>query len=132
MLTDQSAIHWRLNLQKTKYLKREFISRKLNNLDHVALAKDVAESDLILNPEADNFDNLVNQYNTVLLSILNKHTPLCKRIVTDRPRLPWFNDEIKAAKQYCKILGTKKAENRMLIYLIENCLKTNEPCYKPD
>ena len=108
MLTDHSAIHCRLHLRKAKYLKREIISRKLNNIDHVAFAEDVAKkSDLILNPEATNLDRPVNQYNTVLLSILNKHAPLCKRIVTDRPRLPWFNDEIKAAKQYRKKMEQK-------------------------
>ena len=57
MLTDHSAIHCRLNLRKAKYLKRKIMSRKLNNIDHVAFAKDIAESDLILNPEATNLDN---------------------------------------------------------------------------
>ena len=31
---------------------------------------------------------LVNEYNTVLSDFLEKHGPLCKRSITDRPHTP--------------------------------------------
>ena len=73
--------------------------RKLKLIDHDVFAQDIVDADLILNPES-NLENLVNQYNMVFSDLLEKHAPLRKRIITDRPCNPWYNDEIKEAKQY--------------------------------
>ena len=37
-------------------------------------------------------------------SILDKHAPLCKRVITIRPRAPWYSEEIKEQKVICRKL----------------------------
>ena len=34
-----------------------------------------------------------------MTSLLDKHAPLQKKIITVRPRVPWFKNEIKEAKR---------------------------------
>ncbi len=49
----------------------------------------------------------MNQYNTELSRILDKHAPVCKRTITIRPSKPWYNNEISEAKHYRKQLERK-------------------------
>ena len=46
-------------------------------------------------------------YNSTLKVVLDKHAPLITRSVKERPRVPWFNEEIKTAKR-----ERRKAEKR--------------------
>ena len=41
---------------------------------------------------------LCDQYDSVLSMILDKHAPLRKRVITIRPRAPWYSEEIKEQK----------------------------------
>ena len=52
-------------------------------------------------------DDLVACYNSTLSSLIKSHAPLQTRTVVSRPRLPWFNDSIKAA-----IRERRKAERK--------------------
>ena len=105
-LSDHAAVHCSLNLQKQKHSKREITYRKLKCIDHVKFALDISESDLLQNPKT-NLEDLVNQYNTELSRILDKHAPVCKRTITIRPSKPWYNNEISEAKHYRKQLERK-------------------------
>ena len=44
-------------------------------------------------------DELVDEYNTTLLKLLNKHAPLLSREVTLRPHAPWYSEELREAKR---------------------------------
>ena len=44
-------------------------------------------------------EDLVKYYNGTLKVVLDKHAPLITRSVKERPRVPWFNEEIKMAKR---------------------------------
>ena len=46
-------------------------------------------------------------FNSTLTELANKHAPLCQRRVTVRPRAPWYNDEIAAAKRLRRKLEHK-------------------------
>ena len=56
-------------------------------------------------PEA--LEDLTKCYNSTLKVVLDKHAPLITRSIKERPRVPWFNEEIKMAKR-----GRRKAEKR--------------------
>ena len=60
-------------------------------------------SDLFICP-ADNAADLANQYNSVLSSILDKHTPLKSRRVSGRPDNPWMPRSIIEAKRHRRYL----------------------------
>ena len=71
--------------------------RKLKSIDTVLFAEDIRNSTLYIDPP-DDLDKLVNCYNMTLSSLLNKHAPIQSRKIRNRPRPPWFDDEIMQAR----------------------------------
>ena len=49
--------------------------------------------------DTSDLDKLVESFNTSLRSTLDKHAPVVKRQVTERPHQPWFNSEIANGKR---------------------------------
>ena len=66
--------------------------------DADAFTADLRLSSLIQNP-ARSVDDLQEQYDTVLRSLVDKHAPLCTKSVTIHPVTPWYNEEINEAKK---------------------------------
>ena len=52
----------------------------------------------IKNP-SDDLQELVSSYNNTLMAALDKHAPLMTRTIVQRPRVPWFSQEIREAKR---------------------------------
>ena len=48
--------------------------------------------------ESFDLNELVNCYNKTLNSILDQYALLKTKTVTKRPIVPWFNEQVKAAK----------------------------------
>ena len=44
-------------------------------------------------------NHFVDDFNTRLRCVLDKHAPLRTKLVVQRPQCPWFNDDIYAAKR---------------------------------
>lgn len=68
--------------------------------------EDSATSELCQNP-SDDLQELVSSYNNTLVAALDKQAPLMTRIIIQRPRVPWFSQEIREAKRQ-----RRKAEKR--------------------
>ena len=49
-------------------------------------------------PGSTRCTDLVSCYGSTMTSLLDKHTSLQKKTITVRPRVPWFNNEIKETK----------------------------------
>ena len=85
---------------------RKVSYRKLQSLNVVSLNEDLATSELCQNP-SDDLQELVSSYNNTLMAALDKHAPLMTRTIVQRPRVPWFSQEIREAKRQ-----RRKAEKR--------------------
>ena len=66
---------------------------------------DLAATDLCRNPP-EALEDLAKCYNSTLKGVLDKHVPLITsqvslsdKSIKERPRVPWFNEEIKMAKR---------------------------------
>ena len=77
--------------------------RKLCNIDSDSSCTDILSSSLYNSPSLD-LSEFCDQYDSVLSSILDKHAPLRKRVITIRPRAPWYSEEIKEQKVICRRL----------------------------
>ena len=44
------------------------------------------------------FDELVTLYENTMSSIIDKHAPLVTKYVSLRPKMPWYNEEIRQVK----------------------------------
>ena len=94
-------------------------------------------SSLLLSPSQD-LNSLVNQYESTLESILNKHAPLKKRIITQRPSNPWYNDDIRKEKAKCRRLEKAWRRSKLTIHydlfktqseVLNNLIKSSKDKY---
>ena len=74
--------------------------RKLKTIDTEMFCDELANSSLLLHP-LDDLHQLVALY-IALVSTLNKHTPIKRRVITIRPASPWYTEEIKSEKMKAK------------------------------
>jgi hypothetical protein len=98
MISDHYPVHLTLNVEKPEPQKKVLVYRKLKSIDRPQLATDIKDSALYTTP-ANEISELVEQYDTVLQELLDKHAPTKTRVVTIRPVAPWYTDEIREAKK---------------------------------
>jgi hypothetical protein len=108
VFSDHSPITFRLDVRRPPAQSKVISYRKLGSIDVEAFKADINSSPLILTP-ASGIDELVQQYNESLTSILDKHAPIITKKVHIRPNTPWYNENILAAKQ-----ARRKAERHWL------------------
>ncbi len=104
----------KLNVNKPEYTKNIVTYRKLKAINHEDFACDIMNSDLITKPHSD-LPALIDQYNSTLSTVLDKHAPLKTRSFTQRPNNPWYNDEIAEAKRKRKRLERKWRKTKLQI-----------------
>ena len=98
MISDHFVVSCNLRLNKPRFPRKEIEFRKLKQLDMNQFRNDIAASSLITNPPED-LAELVLQYDSVLSSILDKHAPIRKQVVTVRPAAPWYTERISDEKR---------------------------------
>ena len=64
-----------------------------------AFLADIASSMLCASVHWDNIDALFDCFNETLTDILDKFAPLKTRTMINRPKVPWFNNDIKQLKR---------------------------------
>jgi len=87
-----------MTLRKPAFSVKKLSYRKIKAIDAAVFKEDLLRSDLCGDALWE-LDELVICYNDSCSTILDRHAPLIKKTVTVRPRVPWFNDNIKAAKR---------------------------------
>ena len=105
-LSDHGKVLFSLMSIKPSLLEKTISYRKLKSIDLNSLQSDLAATDLCRNPP-EVLEDLARSYNSTLKVVLDKHAPLITRSIKVRPRVPWFNEEIKTAKR-----ERRKAEKR--------------------
>ena len=86
---------------------KELTFCKLKNIDITEFSTDIASSMLCTSVHWDNIDALSECFNMTLTDILDKHTPLKRRIMINCPRITWFIDDIKQLKRKRRHLEKK-------------------------
>ena len=98
------------------------VYRKLKNIDIKQFQKDVEALFLKQDASSTNrdIDDLVQQYNQKLLTVIDEHAPMKKRDVIIRTDEKWYTEEIRSAKQRRRQLErlwrTTKLEVHKLMY----------------
>ena len=85
--------------------------RKFDSMDIVSFRKDLSESELCRNPP-DSLDLLVDLYNDTLSDLVDKYAPLETKPMVVREMQPWFNSDIKEAKQERRKLERKSKRTK--------------------
>ena len=72
-------------------------SEKRSDIDTEAFRSDITELDIFKNHKNMDLNTLVDNYNTELGQLLDRHAPLRTKILKNRRREPWFNGEARKA-----------------------------------
>ena len=87
--------------------------RRINNIDIEQFCSDLENSTLIKSPSAD-LNELVQQYNTTLSTLLDKHAPLTSKTV--KKSNPWFTSDLKKLKAACRSAERKWRRTHSMIW----------------
>jgi hypothetical protein len=99
MISDHCPVHLKLSIAKPEHGMKEISFRKLKSIDKCTLQTDILKSKLYTESDTLGATELVEQYNVVLTELLDKHAPVVTQVLTIRPKVPWYNEEIRQAKQ---------------------------------
>ena len=115
-LSDHFAPVCTLTLAKpTAALHKWVMVRKLKQVDQTELRQNIQDSTLRMSPE-ETLEGLVAQYNGTMASLINKHAPLTRKRVILRPPSPWFNKDIREAKQVRHRLERQWRRSRLHVH----------------
>jgi hypothetical protein len=99
LISDHAIIDIDLKIDKPGLPKKTVTYRKFRAINLDTLREDISQSDTVQSP-ANTLEDLVNQYDTSLRILIDKHAPQCTRAFTERPMFPWYNMDITNAKKW--------------------------------
>ena len=97
-ISDHFAVSCTLALRKVPFERKRLCYRKLKSIDVSELRGDIANSSLMID-EVEDVTVLMDNYNSVLSSLLEKHATIKERVVTVRPAAPWYTEVIIEEKR---------------------------------
>ena len=98
LFSDHLSVLTTLRATKPKIILKERVYRKIKSIDLDSFCSDLAASKVCQDTPGE-LDELVDCYNRTLTSVLDKHAPFQRKIIPQRRRIPWYNDQILAAKR---------------------------------
>ena len=112
VISDHFAVHCTLAIKRPPKARLTISSRKLCTINPDNLQHDIHSSALYNSPSQD-ITELCDQYDSVLLSIVDKHAPLRTKIITLRPNAPWYSEEIRKQKSTCRKLERRWRRSKL-------------------
>ena len=100
-LSDHFFINNNVSLQKQSVSAKGISYRRYKSIDKEAFLADLRVYPLILGPPYY-VDHLVELYDCTLRDIVDEHSALRTKEMPRRPKLPWYNKTIQAAKRHRK------------------------------
>ena len=96
-LNDHYAIMCNININSWSSCRRVVSFRPLRNINVNDFNSDLIK--LSHDGEQHSVEDMVDVYNRDLTSLIDKHAPLQRKVISLRPHAPWYNDQLKEAKR---------------------------------
>ena len=103
LISDHFAVRCLVRAHRPFRPQKTMSYRKLNSIDLDLFTRDLLDLPLFTDPGVD-VSSLLEQYNSGVAKVLERHAPLQKRKVTIRPDNPWNTDEVRSARRLCRKL----------------------------
>ena len=104
LFSDHFTVTCDLILGRPATSVKQVFHRRIKGIDKGKFKDDILRSDLFENCP-DTLDDLVHCYNKSLAGVLDKHAPMCKKVINARPLVPWFNEEINTSQKPWLLAG---------------------------
>ena len=98
MVSDHAIVYIKLAVSKPGRPQKKVSHRKYRAIDMYQLRTDIVECDLAVSPSST-LDQLVDQYDTSLSNLMDKHAPVLTGVFTERSLTPWYNTDITETKK---------------------------------
>ena len=106
LVTDHFAVLCDLITTKPRPPRKKITFRRYAAIDNSNFTKDLCECDFITQPACD-VGGLYDQYYAELSCLVDRHAPYVQRNFTERPRTPWWCQELgKLKRQVCLLEHT--------------------------
>ena len=92
-ISDHYAIVLKISLEKPAFPEKKIVHRQWKKFNITDFKNDFSSSNLAVNAESD-MHTVVQQFNHGLMNLIDKHAPLRERVVTVRPKAPWYNSKL--------------------------------------
>ena len=112
-MSDHASVLCMITSEKPKLTVESITYRKWKSVNVSSFNHDLAASDLCTKP-LNNLEDLFACYHTTLKVVLDKHAPSKTKIIVKRPRVPWFNEQLRKAKR-----ERRKAERKWRLSKLE-------------
>ena len=107
-LSEHCFVECSLAIPSVVGFTREITFRKYKEIDITAFQKDIVESKLARLKDSE----LAADHDRILSSILDAHARFRRKTIVTRPRVPWFNDELRSLKSKWSKLEKKNEEKQ--------------------
>ena len=114
VLSDHYAVRCKVLFAKSPLEKIEITYRNLKYIDYSRFREEIKDLKL-MHDNTLSLNNLVERHNTKLASLLNSHAPVRNKVVTLRPKSPWFTPEIKDQKAKLRRLERRWRKSRLTV-----------------
>ena len=100
LISDHELISFFIKSQdpKTKLQRKQIVYRRYKTLDMDHFCADISSSHELNIPNSTDPVTLLESYERILTSLLNKHVPECTKVISQHKKVPWFNNDVKLAK----------------------------------
>ena len=114
VLSDHYAVRCKVLFAKPPLEKIDITYRNLKRIDYSRFREEIKDLKL-MHEKTLSLNDLVERYNTKLASLLNNHAPVRNKVVTLRPKSPWFTPEIKDQKAKLRRLERRWRKSRQIV-----------------
>ena len=115
MISDHCAVHFNLMCSKPHPPRKNVTFRNIKAIDTDNLKIDIKTSELYTKHASD-IDAKVDQYNSVLKEILDKHAPEKTKKFAERDNRPWMSDKISNAKKRRRRLERRWRRTKLTVH----------------
>ena len=119
LITDHFAILCDLVPIKPRPLRKHITYRRYGSIDNCSFTNYICECAFINEPACDVCD-LYDQYCTELGSLIDHHTPIMHRVVTERPPTPWWNHDLDEMIRQVRRREREWRHNRLCYTLLRD------------
>ena len=100
LISDHFLIVCSLNIENQKAIQKRVKCRKIKDIDVDSFRRDILNSKLNKQSTFDaSLDEIVEEYNATLQSLLDKHAPETIKTLKPRPKQPWYTTDLRSLRR---------------------------------
>ena len=89
-----------MHVLKYEAMRKGITFRRMRNIVLDDFRSDISTIDHLNDTSKIDLNSMTVNFNTYLISLLNKHAPVCRKYMPAETKTPWYNNTILTAKQY--------------------------------